>query len=128
MLKRAPAGIAVAVAVLVTAGTVSAAATVAVRIDKHATLVEAGRAVDVDVAVKCASGNAVLEAFVYVVHDDDTSNVAGIPVVCDSKRHVHRVRVTAGEVPFGRGEARASAYVLLASGESTSPSREIRIR
>ena len=100
----------------------------AAEIEKKATLVEGGAAVLVRIAVTCPAGSEVLESFVYVVQDGNTSNFAPVPVACDSTSRTYTVRVNATDFRFERGKARASGYVLLASGESVSPTRVIKIR
>jgi len=102
----------------------------------EATLVDpAGRSVDLTVTVGCQPGHSVvLEAFIYVTQPGFTSQFAGIPVRCGGQPRTHLVRVAAfPESPFHRGEAFASAYVLLLdrkSGqtESGNASRPITIR
>ena len=81
---------------------------------KTGTLVDGGQAVDLRVTVRCPSGYRVLEAFAYVTQDGNQSQFAGIPVVCDGKRHTFTVRVRAfDDAPFRKGAARASGYVLV---------------
>ena len=104
-----------------------------VKITKHATLEQGGQAVIVEVKVTCASTRHILqESLVYVVQDGYTSQFAGLPVVSDGRPHQNRIRVLALEQPFHRGQARATAYVLLydpATGETVSggDTEEIRI-
>ena len=97
-------------------------------IAKKARISEDGLTAFVRVTVSCPSGSTVLESFVYVTQEGSTSRFAPIPVTCDSKRHTYVVRVPAGDVVFHEGRARASGYVLLSTGESVSPTREIKIR
>ena len=95
---------------------------------KKATLVDDGQAVLVTVTVTCPSGGELLEAFVYVVQDSNTSQFAGLPVVCDGTAQTVTVRVAALETPFHTGKARVSGYVLLTTGESISFGARIKIR
>jgi hypothetical protein len=105
--------------------------TVTATIDKKATLVDDGQAVLVTVTVTCATGSEVLEAFVYVTQDGNTSQFAGIPAVCDGTAHTFTVRVSALDSPLRLGKATASGYVLVTTGTGTasaSPSATITIR
>jgi hypothetical protein len=105
--------------------------TVTATIGKKATLVDDGQAVLVTVTVACAAGSEVLEAFVYVTQDGNTSQFAGIPVVCDGTAHTFTVRVPALDSPLHLGKATASGYVLVTSGTGTasaSPTATITIR
>ena len=127
MKRRLRAATLIAVLGAVFAVPAATAATVTAEIGKKATLVDGGAAVIVEVSVACSPGSEVLEAFVYVVQDDNTSQFAGIPVVCDGTLHTYTVRVRALDFVFRKGKARASAYILLESGEQTSPTRIIKI-
>jgi hypothetical protein len=96
--------------------TVHAREALTVKIQPHATLLEAGQAVEVTVKVACdAASGTVLEAFMYVVQDGNQSSFAALPVVCDGKQRLSRVRVAMfpDSPPFQRGPALASAYILL---------------
>lgn len=115
-------------ALLFPAGAATAKASLLVKIDRNATLVEGGQAVEVTLKVKCPAGSEVLEAFAYVVQDGNQSEFGFIPVTCDGAMHKYVARARGLDVTFHRGEARVSAYVLLESGESTSPGRTVRIR
>jgi hypothetical protein len=105
--------------------------TVTAQIAKKAFLVDDGQAVLVTVTVACAAGSEVLEAFVYVVQDGNTSQFAGVPAVCDGLAHTFQVRVSALDTPFHPGRATASGFVLVTTATgtaSTSPTAGIRIR
>lgn len=127
----------VAVAVLLFGGVVAPASAqeVVVELAPEATLVGEGEAVTIDVTVSCPKKHRVLEALVYVVQDDHTSQFAGIPIrKCKGKERTYTVTVRAFEDhPFHAGEAFSSAYVLVTtpSGDSTASggdSRTITIR
>ncbi len=81
------------------------------------------------VTVTCAPGAKVLEAFAYVVQRDQNSNFGFFSPICDGSPHTSLVPIEAaeGEV-FRRGRARVSAFVLLVSGDSVSPSEKVVIR
>ena len=100
----------------------------AAQIEKKATLVDDGQAVLVTVTVTCASSSPLLEALLYVVQDGNTSQFAGLPVVCDGIQRTVTVRVNALDTPFHVGKARASGYVLLTNGKSISFTAKIKIR
>jgi len=102
----------------------------ALEIAKKATLTEGGQTVLVTVTVTCPAGSEVLEAFVYVVQDvnQNTSQFAGLPLVCDGVARMLTVRVLALDMPFHTGKARVSGYILLTSGVSISPTAQIKIR
>ena len=112
------------------------AITVRAEIAPTATLVEGGQAVDVTVGVACGPGRVdILEAFVYVTQDGNTSQFAGIPVRCSSPNRLrwYVVRVRPLESRFHAGEARASGYVLVIDDRnmttvSASPGQAIVIR
>jgi hypothetical protein len=97
---------------------VSANPVVLVQLKHNAVLVD-GNTVRVTVAVKCAPVGEVLEAFLYVTQDGNQSQWGGIPVVCNNQPHKHVVNVSAfAETPFYRGNATATAYVLLYDPET----------
>ncbi|HEX2052031.1 MAG TPA: hypothetical protein VHJ34_15545 [Actinomycetota bacterium] len=110
-------GVAVAIAVLLVgaAAPVASAQEVVVDLADEAALVGAGEAVTIDVTVSCPKKHDVLEALVYVVQDDHTSQFAGIPIrKCKGRPRTHTVTVRAFEDhPFHAGEAYSSAYVLV---------------
>ena len=114
-----------AVVALPTAG--AAIAALSASVGKKAQLVDNGAGVMVEVTVTCPAGSQILESFVYVVQDGNTSPWSHIPVVCDGVRRTYDVRVRAEEFVFRKGKARVSGYVLLTTGESVSPTREVKI-
>jgi len=118
----------VAAAGVLPAPRAAAHGTLSARITRHGRLVDGGQAVIVRVRVACPAGVEVLEAFVYVTQDGNESQFAPIPLVCQDRPRTYRIRVEAQELPFHRGRARASGYVLLANDDTTSPTRVIRLR
>ncbi len=81
------------------------------------------------VTVTCAPGAEVLEAFAYVVRRDESSDFGFFNPICDGSPHTFLVPIEAAEGHvFRRGRARVSAYVLLVSGVSVSPSEKVVIR
>lgn len=71
----------------------------------------------VPVTVSCPTGSKVLEAFVTLSQDHQTtSGMGGIAGVrCDGRPHTYLVRVVPGEGAFHPGTAFASPYVLVES-------------
>lgn len=109
--------------------------TIAIVIDKKAELVDGGAAADLTVAIACPAGLQVLEAFAYIVQDDNSSDFGFIPLVCDGDAHEFVVHIPA--LPDGpllhRGKARATVFVLLEdpnTGDTVSAeeSRRIKLR
>ncbi len=85
--------------------------------------------VQASVTVTCTSGSEVLEAFAYVVQRDHNSRFGFFNPICDGSPHTFLVTIQAAEGQrFRRGRARVSAFVLLVSGVSASPSRQVVIR
>jgi hypothetical protein len=85
--------------------------------------------VGVPLTVTCTSGGQVLEAFAYVVQRDHNSDFGFFGPICDGSPHTFVVTVQAAEgETFRRGRARVSAFILLVSGASTSPSQKVVIR
>ena len=105
-------------------------------IGKTATLVDGGQAVELKVKTVCAiEGVQVLEAFVYVTQNGNTSQFAPIPVSCGDNPRPQKsvVRIPALDFLFQEGEANTSAFVLVynpVTGEdfSTGDTEIIRIR
>jgi hypothetical protein len=118
----------VGVLVMVVAPAARAQETLAVEIGKKAALVDGGQAVDVQVTVTCPAGAEVLEAFLYVTQAGNESDFAFFQPLCDGTAHTFTVRADAVDFVFHRGKARASGYVLLTSGETTSPTRVVKLR
>lgn len=97
-------------------GTVRATAALTVTIRDMAHLVDGGESVRLMVDVTCEHGLNVLEAFVYMSQDGYTSRFAPLSLRCRAATSVPDVvMVSRGfDSPFfHRGEAWASAYVLL---------------
>jgi hypothetical protein len=85
--------------------------------------------VQASVTVTCTSGGVVLEAFAYVVQRDHNSDFGFFNPICDGTPHTFLVTIHAAEgQAFRRGRARVSPFVLLVSGASASPSRQVVIR
>ena len=104
------------------------AETVSVTVDRFVEFVDADT-VEVSLTVTCSSAGVVLEAFAYVVQRDHNSEFAFFNPTCDGNAHTFIVSVEAGEGErFRRGRARVSAFVLLESGATTSPSKKVVIR
>jgi len=100
----------------VLASPVSAQQSLSVDIAKIATLVNGGQAVELKVKTVCAIEDVqVLEAFVYVTQNGNTSQFAPISVSCGSQPRPRKsvVQVTALDFLFQEGEATASAYILV---------------
>jgi hypothetical protein len=114
--------------VTVVAPPAQAQGTLSVEIGKRAALVDGGQAVDVQVMVTCPAGAEVLEAFLYVTQEGNESDFAFFQPLCDGTAHPFTVRAQAVDAVFHRGKARVSAYILLTSGESTSPTRVVKLR
>ena len=128
MNLRQRATVVVVAAVVALGSATVASAAVSAEIAKKGDIIQGGAAVLVDVTVACSAGSEVLEAFVYVVQDGNTSQFAGLPVVCDGTAQTVTVRVPTLEMPFQTGKARASGYVLLTTGDSISFGARIKIR
>jgi hypothetical protein len=118
----------VAVLVMAMGSPAAAQATLVVEIGQEARLVDGGRAVDVRLRVTCPAGAEVLEAFVYVTQGGNESQFAFFQPVCDGSPHPLTVRAEALDFVFHPGKARVSGYMLLVTGESTSPTRVVKLR
>lgn len=94
---------------------ISAEEIVTADLAQTATMTEGGGAADIEVTVTCPKKHDVLEAFVYITQDGQTSQFAGIGIrKCKGKGITYTVRVRAfEETPFHPGEASASSYVLV---------------
>jgi hypothetical protein len=90
-------------------------------------LVQGGKAVLAQVTVTCPTGAEVLEAFLYVNQDGNQGNFASFQPICDDTAHTFMVRAQAFDFRYHVGEAQVSAYVLLTSGASTSPSQTVTL-
>jgi hypothetical protein len=101
--------------------------TLVVEIAPTARLIQGGKAVVVQVTVTCPAGAEVLEAFLYVTQDGNQSQFASFQPICDDTPHTFTVRAQAVGFRFHVGEAQVSAFVLLASGVSTSPGQTVTL-
>jgi hypothetical protein len=102
--------------------------TVSVTIGRFVEFVDEERVL-ASVTVTCTSGGEVLEAFAYVVQRDHNSNFGFFNPICDASPHTFLVTIQAAEgQTFRRGRAQVSAFVLLVSGVSASPSEKVVIR
>ncbi len=116
------------------AGPALAAAPLRLTVDHRANLSAGGAAVTVSGKLRCPAGYQVLEAFIYVVQDQNSSQFAALPVTCNGKLRAFRVTVQAyPDSAFRAGPATTSGYLLLldpASGGtvSTSPTGSITLR
>ena len=92
-----------------------AQAAVSVSVLPQAKLVDDGQAVLARVEVSCDPGREVLEAHLTVSQDAQTiTGTGGIPgVVCDGRSRRYRVQVRAQDSVYHRGQADASAFVLV---------------
>jgi hypothetical protein len=85
--------------------------------------------VEASLTVTCSPGDEVLEAFVYVVQRAHNSEFGFFGPICDGTQHTFAVTIHAGEDErFRPGRARVSAFVLLESGATTSPSQKVVIK
>lgn len=92
---------------------VTASSGVSARLMKRAVLLENGD-VRIGVQVRCDPADQVLEAFAYISQEGNQSQFSGIPVSCTGKQGRYEVVVRAyPDMPFVRGEAHASVYILL---------------
>jgi hypothetical protein len=101
--------------------------TLAVEIAPTARLLQGGKAVAVQVTVTCPTGAEVLEAFLYVNQDGNQGQFASFQPICDDTPHTFVVRASAVGFRYHVGEAQVSAFVLLSSGASTSPSQTVTL-
>jgi hypothetical protein len=100
----------------------------AVEIAPRARLIQGGKAVAVQVTVTCPTGAEVLEAFLYVNQDGNQGQFASFQPICDDTPHTFTVRARADGFRYHVGEAQVSAFVLLTSGASTSPSQTVTLQ
>jgi len=118
----------VGVLVVLLAPRAAAQETLAFEIGKKATLVDGGQAVDVQATVTCPAGGVVLEAFLYVTQKGNQSQFAFFQPVCDGTPHPFTVRAQALDFVFQPGKAGVSGYLLLTTGEATSPTGVVKLR
>ena len=101
------------VVVLLPAGAVSAQEAVKVEVRPTAQAIAGGQTLLLRVEVSCEPNLQVLEANVFV-QQGPTSVLAGLgSVECDGTTHTYKVKVSALDGQFSRGEANVSAFVLL---------------
>jgi hypothetical protein len=101
----------------------------AVEIAPTARLVQGGKAVAVQVTVTCPTGAEVLEAFLYVNQDGNQGEFAPLQPICDGSPHTFTVLAQPGtDFRYHAGQAQVSAFVLLTSGASTSPSQAVTLQ
>jgi hypothetical protein len=98
-----------------------------VEIAPTARLLQGGKAVAVQVTVTCEAGAEVLEAFLYVNQDGNQGQFASFQPTCDDTPHTFIVRAPALGFRYHVGQAQVSAFVLLSSGASTSPSQTVTV-
>ena len=100
----------------------TASAAVLATVEPMAKIIDRGAGVIARITVECDEGWQVLEANVTVSQDNQAvSGTAGIPgVTCDGKAHKYRVQVNAQEGSFRKGEAHASAFVLVLNEGGTT--------
>jgi hypothetical protein len=98
-----------------------------VEIAPTARLLQGGKAAAVQVTVTCPTGETVLEAFLYVNQDGNQGQFASFQPSCDDTPHTFTVRAPAVGFRYHVGEATVSAFVLLSSGASTSPSQAVTL-
>jgi hypothetical protein len=122
-------------AALVSAGlvTVLAAAPAVVQgpemeIAKKATLVDGGQGALLRVTAACPVGGELLESFVYVNQDGNSTEWGAVNIPCDGMPHSRTVRVTALDFTLHKGKASASGYMLLTSGETISPVQPLKLK
>ncbi len=99
----------------------------AVEIAPTARLLQGGKAVAVQVTVTCPTGAEVLEAFLYVNQDGNQGQFASFQPICDDTPHTFVVRAPANGFRYHLGEATVSAFVLVTSGASTSPTQTVTL-
>jgi hypothetical protein len=103
-----------------TFATVSAGETIAVKFKHNTTLVEDGQALRVMVQVRCAPSRQPLGSLVYVIQEENTSAVAGVPITCDNHWHTQVVTATTfQDTPLYGGDAHGSTYMLLYDPDSS---------
>jgi hypothetical protein len=113
--------------VLLLAPRAAAQEALAVEIAPTARLLQGGKAVAVQVTVTCPTGAEVLEAFLYVNQDGNQGEFAFFQAICDGSPHTFTVRAQAVGFRYHVGQAQVSAFVLLTSGASTSPTQTVTL-
>jgi hypothetical protein len=97
-------------------------------VERKATLVDGGSGVLLEVTTTCPEGNEVVEAFVYVNQDGNSSEWGAIPIACDGVPHSGSSEVRTIDFVFHKGGASASGYILLSSGQSISPVFDLKLK
>jgi hypothetical protein len=98
-----------------------------VEIAPTARLLQGGKAAAVQVTVTCETGAEALEAFLYVNQDGNQGQFAPFQLICDDTPHTFSVRAPALGFRYHVGQAQVSAFVLLSSGASISPSQTVTL-
>jgi hypothetical protein len=98
-----------------------------VEIAPTARLLQGGKAAAVQVTVTCETGAEALEAFLYVNQDGNQGQFAPFQPICDDTPHTFSVRAPALGFRYHVGQAQVSAFVLLSSGASISPSQTVTL-
>jgi hypothetical protein len=119
----------IALGTLLIAPRAAAQEALAVEIAPTASLVQGGKAVAVQVTVTCPTGAEVLEAFLYVNQDGNQGQFEPLQLTCDNTPHTFTVQAQPGtDFRYHAGQAQVSAFVLLTSGASTSPSQAVTLQ
>jgi hypothetical protein len=131
-MKRLFAALMVVVFVGLVPGPATAAAkTISVSVDPIAVATAGGASLTVRMTIACPAGYDVLEAFVYVVQGDTTSNFVPIPLVCRNQPQVYTLAVPAPDQRvWTAGTASLSGYILLGRRSETlssSPSATLQV-
>ena len=116
------------------AGTALAPAPLKVWVHHNGSLSANGEVLTLSGRIRCAQGYEVLEAFIYVVQDQNSSQFAALPVTCDGRMHAFAVTLLAyPDSGFHAGAAMTSGYILLHDPDTgntvaTSPTESVRLR
>jgi hypothetical protein len=131
-MKRLFVALTVVFAGLLLPGPASAATkTISVSVDPIAVATAGGTSLTVRMTVACPAGYDVLEAFIYVVQGDTTSNFVGIPLECRNKPQDYTLAVPAPDQHvWTAGPASLSGYILIIRRSETlsaSPSAALQV-
>ena len=128
-MRSWPVGLAVGALVLGLTGASAAQEQVlALDVDKKAMLGANGQFAVVRVTASCPVGAELLESFVYVNQDGNSTEWGGVGVPCDGESHTVLVQVEPLDWTLRKGRASASGYLLLTSGESISPVARLTLK